>query len=58
MHWHHQNLFNIAGFTLAGFISTYFAGILPGFENNVVHYNRVFIVAGCHCNMKISNTKY
>ena len=30
--WDRQNLFVIAGFVMAGLISTYFAVILPGFQ--------------------------
>ena len=37
MRWDRQNQF-----VIAGFVSTYFTVILPGFQ--------MFVIAGCHCN--------
>ena len=31
-------------FVTAGFVSPYFTVILPGFQNNVVRYNGVFVL--------------
>ena len=32
-------------FVIAGFVSPYFTVILSGFQNNVVRYNGVFVIA-------------
>ena len=42
MRWDRQNLF-----VIAGCVSTYFTGILPGFQM-LFRYNRAFVIAGFH----------
>ena len=61
MRWDCQNLFVkagispvIAGFVIAGSVSTYFTVLNSAGLSNVVRYNGVFVVvrfviAGCHC---------
>ena len=40
--------FIIAGFVIVGFVSIYFYYCNSARLSNV-HYNGVFIIAGCHC---------
>ena len=47
MRWDRQNLFVTVGFVMAGFISTYFTAILPGFQMLFVITG--FVIARCHC---------
>ena len=42
MRWGRQNLF-----VIAGYVSTYFTGILPGFQM-FFRYNGAFVIAGFH----------
>ena len=50
MRWDRQNLFvNNGDYVIAGFVSMYFAVILPGFQIFFAINNGFFFITGFHC---------